>query len=398
MVLLVELFLLQLAFPSALSFITLLSPPLLPRSSGGSIISAMTSSADDGKGTSPEVKRDDKVFTMGLLADIQYAPIDDGFSFSGNARYYRHALDVARHAAQDFQDSGVDLVVNLGDTVDGKCMTEAQDATALDQVVQALSVYTKGPMLHAYGNHCLYNADRKQLGDKLGIPMRSFSTDGSQDDDELVGAYSHVVDGTNVRLVVIDSYDISLLQRSPRMAEQARAILRKHNTANTEAGQENSPEGLVGTDRRFVAFNGAVGQVQLNWIRDELQASRDCQQRVIVLSHQPLHPDSTNPVCLIWNYDEILQLLDEYSDVVAASFAGHSHKYGYLHAANGIHFRVLEAVLESPHPHTTYAVVDVYADRIVLRGQGECQSATYFLSPSGPLVQSNAATAAETAI
>lgn len=53
-------------------------------------------------------------FTIGLLADIQYAPIPDGHSYSGVPRYYRHALDAAACAAAHFQREKVDLVVNLG--------------------------------------------------------------------------------------------------------------------------------------------------------------------------------------------------------------------------------------------------------------------------------------------
>jgi len=47
------------------------------------------------------------LFRIGLIADIQYAPIPDGYSYSGNARYYRHSLDVARHAAHHFESEGV---------------------------------------------------------------------------------------------------------------------------------------------------------------------------------------------------------------------------------------------------------------------------------------------------
>ena len=57
---------------------------------------------------------DPRQFTIGLLADIQYAPIPDGFSYSGIPRYYRHALETARSAAAHFQQEKVDLVLNLG--------------------------------------------------------------------------------------------------------------------------------------------------------------------------------------------------------------------------------------------------------------------------------------------
>ncbi|GAX28463.1 hypothetical protein FisN_4Hh346 [Fistulifera solaris] len=118
-------------------------------------------------------------FTIGLLADIQYAPIPDGFSYGGKPRYYRHALQVAKVAAQHFQDERVPLVVNLGDIVDGKCQEIQSDSgvtvdpghAAVSHVMDALSAYQHGPILHAYGNHCLYNLDRPSLQTKLGIPF-----------------------------------------------------------------------------------------------------------------------------------------------------------------------------------------------------------------------------------
>lgn len=54
------------------------------------------------------------LLTFGVLADIQYAPIPDGFSYNGRPRYYRHALQAAKHASKHFEDEKVDFVVNLG--------------------------------------------------------------------------------------------------------------------------------------------------------------------------------------------------------------------------------------------------------------------------------------------
>ena len=102
-------------------------------------------------------------FKFGVVADIQYAPIPDGYSFAGILRYYRHSLEVARHAAQHFEADGADLVLNLGDIIDGKCQSiqdnggepspEGVDpgVSAIDDVLEALSVYKQGPILHTYG-------------------------------------------------------------------------------------------------------------------------------------------------------------------------------------------------------------------------------------------------------
>lgn len=345
--------------------------------------SLKSSSLDDDITTKNPALSNNKLFTMGLLADIQYAPIPDGYSYSGAARYYRHALDVARHAAQHFQQEQVELVVNLGDIVDGKCQAvdkhgggesllgdEDPGHKAVDQVLEALSEY-KGPMLHAYGNHCLYNLDREALRDKLGIP---FSKEPCGD---LVGYHTYSTN-KGVRFVTLDSYDIAKMRRcevSSQKRKHAIEILSTNNPNYEE--NENSPEGLVGVARRFVAFNGGVGQVQLQWLRETLAEARSKGEIVIILSHQPIHPRSTNPVCLMWNYKEVLAVLREYKDVVVASFAGHAHKGGYQRDRTGIHFRVFEAALENPDPYKTYAMIDVYDDHLNVRGFGNSKSAIY---------------------
>jgi len=281
----------------------------------------------------------------------------------------------------------------LGDTIDGKCVTEADDdpeqEDALGHVLEALKTYTHGPIWHSYGNHCLYNLDRPTLQQRLGIPFREEEPHG-----EWVGYYDFCHQST--RFVVLDGYDIALMQRCPDTSlkhKQAREILQTQNP-NMNEGNPNSPKGLEDLERRFVAFNGGVGQEQLKWLRNTLQDARELGQHVIVLSHNPIHPESSNPVCLIWNFQEVLDILRLYKDVVVASFSGHAHKGGYCRdEESGIHFRVVEAALEN-RPEKTYAMVDVYTDsrtnksdddskrsasspRLVLRGFGNCVSAVY---------------------
>lgn len=69
---------------------------------------------DSGKSASLKSESSHPRFKVGLIADIQYAPIPDGFSYTGTPRYYQNALHVARLAASKFESDAVDLVVNLG--------------------------------------------------------------------------------------------------------------------------------------------------------------------------------------------------------------------------------------------------------------------------------------------
>lgn len=340
----------------------------------------------DGSSQQHQTKEVDKsstekpIFSVGVIADIQYAPIPDGFSFTGTKRYYRHALEAARHAAKHYEEEKVDMLLNLGDTVDGKCQELDQhggdpvssdvDAgmMSLEHVLDALAEYKAGRIVHTYGNHCLYNLDREQLREKLGLHFVQ------EPCGDFVG-YSHF-SHKGIRFVVIDTYDIAIMKRCDQTSKKhkkACEILAANNPNFPE--NMNSPKGLEGLQRRFVGFNGGVGEVQLQWIRQVLGEARNAGEKVIILSHQPIHPDSSNPICLVWNYDELLDMFREYSDVVVASFSGHAHKGGYAFD-KGIHFRVVEAALENC-PEKTYGILDIHSDRLELRGFGNCESAVF---------------------
>lgn len=469
-----------------------------------------------------ETETQTPLFSVGVIADIQYAPIPNGFSYLGTPRYYRHSLEVTKHAFETFRDYrrprdtshkfnddygedeeltgdgeeiGVDLVINLGDIIDGKCQeiennggcllsptsanrnenddavwkdfSDHQGMLSLLEIKHAMKPYEgmsaqyesshshNRKILHSYGNHCLYNLNRTELRETLGIPFRieratdekgkllwgfgSYSkrlnesiyqdhknniprgdsdNDNDNDDGDLVGYYSYVhpphppsttnsspdsssytvepssPDNNNnssgIKFIFLDSYDISLMRRSATHSSKrhkAVEILKQENGKNFGEGNENSPEGLEGLQKRFVAFNGAVGLTQLSWLRNELETTRKLNQennygaiqKAVIISHQPIHPRSSNPVCLIWNYNHVLEILRDFSDVVIASFAGHAHKGGYCRdEESGIHFRVIEAVLESKPPITTFGILDVYRDRLHLKGYGDCQSAVYW--------------------
>jgi manganese-dependent ADP-ribose/CDP-alcohol diphosphatase len=198
------------------------------------------------------------------------------------------------------------------------------------------------------------------------------------EDEELVGYYT-VLFKNNVRIIVLDSYDISLLQRDSKTSkkyQEAYQILTNNNSKNMKDGNENSPDGLLDTQRRYVAFNGGCGYKQLQWFNNILLLSRHNNEKVIIISHQPIHPKSTHPNCLIWNYNDVLNIMNHYNDIILVSFSGHAHKGGY-YIENNIHYKVVEAVLENIIP--TYLIIDIYNNNeIHIRGYGNCPSQIWY--------------------
>lgn len=90
---------------------------------------------------------------------------------------------------------------------------------------------------------------------------------------------------------------------------------------------------------------------------------------IVFAGHLPVHPDSTDPICLAWNYSELLSILQSHRSVVCF-MAGHDHDGGYHRDASGIHYLTLEGVIETPPESNAFGTMHVYADRMVLKGNG----------------------------
>lgn len=86
--------------------------------------------------------------------------------------------------------------------------------------------------------------------------------------------------------------------------------------------------------------------------------------------HLPVHPDSTDPNCLVWNFDQLLTIIRSHSSVVCY-MSGHDHEGGYhLDQETGVHHVTLEGVIETPPDSNAFGTVSVYDDRMVLKGNG----------------------------
>mmetsp|Transcript_19824 Transcript_19824/g.59886 ORF Transcript_19824/g.59886 Transcript_19824/m.59886 type:complete len:388 (-) Transcript_19824:329-1492(-) len=313
-------------------------------------------------------------FSFGICSDVQYADFPMGYSHGGSRRWYRDSLVSLRRAVSGWKHRGVDFGVHLGDIIDGKNKQGSKQGEKTKRSEAALSVVLDAfnelgkPHYHTIGNHCLYNFTREQLNQRLKIPGR----DG--------GSYYSFSPHPDWLLIVIDTYDISMLGSSPgeQHHEQAKQILAENNPSE----DKNDPSRMKGLQRRFVRFGGSVSQGQLQWLRAQLTAAAEAGQRVICFSHQPLHPDavSGNSTTLCWNYDEVLEVLQG-ADNLVACFAGHTHQDSWT-TDRGVHYRVLGAILETPPPHSCFGFVDVYDDHLDVLGVGTLATQRMDFRPS----------------
>ncbi|XP_040032884.2 manganese-dependent ADP-ribose/CDP-alcohol diphosphatase [Gasterosteus aculeatus] len=318
------------------------------------------------------------LFTFGVIADIQYADIDDGYNFTRTRRrYYRGSLRLLTNARRSWSESGVkpEFILQLGDIIDGFNKGRDSSDRALDAVLTEFGCGLP-EVHHVWGNHELYNFSRAALlrsrlngtARPSGAPADDGTArpSGAPADSQLC-AY-HFSPFPGFRFVVLDAYDVSLLGRetSSDQYSDAMAVIKQHN--NNE--DLNCPPVFVGQLQRFTMFNGGFGKQQLDWLESVLSTADDKQERVTIVSHLPVHPWSTADICLAWNFDELLAIIRCHGSVVCF-MAGHDHDGGYYQdEGTGVHHVTFPGVIETPPDSDAFGTVSVYKDQMVLKGYG----------------------------
>ena len=224
--------------------------------------------------------------------------------------------------------------------------------------------------LHIIGNHELYNFDRASL-EELGL---------------ITAPYSSFKPHPSWRFIVVDAFDISTpgWDTGHPKSMAAWELLAEHNP-NTHKVSNRSLhyadynvdwlDSVEGLDSRWNPNNGAVGDVQLAWLANQLDEAVGAGERVVVLSHVPVLPGSCDNDSLMWNYDAVLEVLYTHgTGIVVAFLAGHDHAGGYKQDSAGIHHVTFCAPVETGPPLACHAQVDVYRSMMVLHGFGAQES------------------------
>lgn len=297
-------------------------------------------------------------FKFGLIADVQYADSENGFNFSRTSeRFYRKSLTLLKEAVQHWKQAKVDCVLQLGDIIDGKCRPEKQSEKCLQRVLNQFNEL-QGDVYHVWGNHELYNFERKVLltSDLAPSPGCSSPPDS---------AYYSVVLHPKLLLVAMDCYEVSLLgvDNSYKYYDQAWKTLGAINKNDTW----NSPEGLVGLDTRFVKYNGGCSMRQVQWLDQELTEARRKKQNVIVMGHLPVLESSAHAANLLWNFDDVLQVLSSHEDSVLCYCSGHDHDGGYAQDSAGIHHITFAGVIEAID-NNPFGTAHLYDNQLMLYG------------------------------
>lgn len=370
--------------------------------------------------------------SIGVLTDIQYSSAENGSNYHRTeTRYYRHSIRAAERAMADFitvstaHGMPIHHVLHLGDLIDGMNKRLNTSERAIDDVLARLprpatarteeerqaeetlqhaSPFPQLSMYHLCGNHEMVNAPRSVWLDRLGLGRLSrasvaqvqhinakltlkdesmFPTPAMAPTSASTPTSSHA-DGdapfsdseplyydftlANYRFLMLDSFDVALHGRPPDdpIVAQARACLDERNL-HPDDRSWHTPHGPTYETRRFVAYNGGIGEAQLQWMVKVLEDARQRQQYVLLCSHVPFDPRATQDYLQVWNQHELLELIEQHHQIVA-TLHGHDHRGGHHEDENGVHHHVFEAILTAPDERSSHGLIELYSDRIEIRG------------------------------
>lgn len=263
------------------------------------------------------------LFSIGIIADAQYCDCDQMKN-----RYYRISAEKLNVAVDTFNARNVDYVVNLGDLIDQSLESYPIALRALDRL--------KMPIFNVLGNHEFWD-----------VP---FHAQASVLDSLDLGSNYCVQEVSGWRLIMLDGTDL---------AEYAQGA---HPESELEG--ETSRAASKGKHNGFL-WNGAIGKLQMEWLRRQIAEAAWLNQPVAIFCHFPIQPE--NHGMTLWNNDIINDLIAQYP-TVEAWFSGHAHEGGY-NWVDGIHHVTMQGMLMTPDSNA-FAILNFYQDRIEMQGFG----------------------------
>lgn len=274
---------------------------------------------------------DNKMIRIGLIADTQYCDCE-----TKGSRFYRDALPKLDRAVSDLNKSDVQFTVHLGDLVD------RDTPISLEPILNSLSRLDQKVCITP-GNHD-YNGitDNDVLYKQLEMPASYYS-------------FTH----KGWRFIMLNTNEVSSYANiggTPFEAE-----LNAMMKAIQENGRKNG-----------ASYNGGISKAQLQWLKQELDAAQQKDEKVMVFSHHPLYV-SASPGLTALNDQEIVDLLTIYP-CVKAGISGHHHP-GDFATYKGIHFITTEGMVETENENA-YGILELTDDQIILKGIERTKSYT----------------------
>lgn len=309
----------------------------------------------------------DKAFRFGIMADLQYADLDDGHSHVEKiTRRYRQSLSILKQARAFFDAQQTHVNILLGDLVDAKSMKGDKHDAALAAILSHLKPRERYNLVA--GNHDLTCFSRPKVFSEY-LPESAKSTLPTTGKVLYYSTSPH----PEWRFIFLDALDVSAFNASTDSGRVlAEDLLTKMNpNLLGDKIHGNWFEGLNDDRRRFVPYNGGLGEEQMTWLRRELFDAETRGLSCIIFCHLPCYARCVDSSGLLWNAEDVLALVQSFR-AVKAWFAGHDHSGGYAVCESGIHHVIPAAPLECDLGQVAFGTIAVTASegRLEWRGKG----------------------------
>lgn len=407
-----------------------------------------------------KIKKEKLLCRFGLIGDIQYADEPDGYDFKGNrVRRYRQAIRILEEAIQywNLYVHPLHCVIQIGDIIDGKNFYKNERDIAMKRTTNLLRTIHTGIICNVIGNHELYNYFRCELQNVLFTPGTQYNqyrkaifenTLKIQKNPKLYNTlypristklplnnitdidtyfkrpYYSYIPHSNVRIIILDSYQISLCKPDAPASRTWYDALQKYNSnpnikTNNNVNndieslldpyhkshgtpfendsefykfskavdiinqynpnvyinpQKNWMENLPNDKYCYIPYNGALGTKQIEWLEDELQQVQNENQRAIIVTHVPLDKRCSSRSTVAWDSSQVLEVLHKYVSNIIVCIYGHYHRGGYCIDEHGLHHFTPAAPIECQPDTSCFAYVDIYLDHLEVCGFGDVRS------------------------
>lgn len=259
-------------------------------------------------------------FKIGIIADCQYCNCDAKWG-----RHYKKAPKRLKEAVTTFNKDSLAYTIHLGDFID-------KQIWSLDSILPTWNKL-KSKKYHVLGNHDfdVGQTNKEKIISKLNLTSRY---------------YSFVEN--DWRFIVLDGNDLSFYGTTSIVKEQ------QTDSLFHLLKDKNLPY--------LKKWNGGLSNVQINWVKTELDTAIKENQKVGFYCHFPIYPiDNDN----LWNRDQFLKLIKPYKNV-KIFFNGHNHNGAYQLIDN-VHYLTFKGMVDTKNT-SAFAKVKFTKDTIFIQG------------------------------
>jgi len=168
------------------------------------------------------------------------------------------------------------------------------------------------------------------------------------------------------RVLVLDSYDMSLLAHTPGSAAHTATLAYLQANNPNPLSAADPLEGLEGPDRRWGPSCGGLGETQLMWLGAQLSVAAATGERCIIMTRLGVLPEACDGEHLLFNFDAVQEKIDAQPGVVALILFAGDGRGAYGRDGRGVHHLAPHAAISCDVNEDAFGALQVFEHTIRL--------------------------------